>query len=101
MLLARMEITRSGRASFTPESQMFIDLTEATATVDYILTAVRRQWGDHITLVSCDGLEFGNSPGSQGKAYLSYTCCLLCMNPCITICKHSVQIVCVQTFCYS
>ena len=84
VLLARMETTRSGRASFTPESQMFIDLTEATATVDYILTAIHRQWGDHITMVSCDGLEFSNSPGSQGK--LSLNGCTFCMHPHITIC---------------
>ena len=84
MLLARMETTRSGRASFTPESQMFIDLTEATATVDYILTAIHHQWGDHITMVSFDGSEFSNSPGSQGK--LSLNGCTFCMHPHITIC---------------
>ena len=66
VVLARMETTKSGKCSFMAESQMFIDLTEATATVDYILTVIRRQWGQDVTLVSADGLEMESSSGSQG-----------------------------------
>ena len=61
-----METTKSGKCSFMAEGQMFIDLTEATATVDYILTVIRRQWGQDVTLVSADGPEIGSSSGSQG-----------------------------------
>lgn len=68
MILAKMETAKSGKVTFAPESQMFVDLTEAIASVDYILTTIRRQWGEHITMVSCDGVEFENSPGSQGKS---------------------------------
>lgn len=68
VILAKMETAKSSKVTFAPESQMFVDLTEATASVDYILTTIRRQWGEHITMVSCDGVEFENSPGSQGKS---------------------------------
>ena len=66
-VLAKMETTRTGKCSFTAESQVFVDLTEATATVDYILTVVPCQWGQEITLVSADGIEMKHSPGSLGK----------------------------------
>lgn len=46
---------------------MFVELTEGTAAVSHILLIIRWQWGEHVTLVSNDRLEFEDSPGSTGK----------------------------------
>ena len=66
VVLAKMTTTESGKCSFNAESQMFIELTESTANVNHIVSAVRYQWGQDVILVSSDGLEFENSQGSQG-----------------------------------
>ena len=66
VVLAKMTTTESGKCSFNAESQMFIELTEFTANVNHIASAVRYQWGQDVILVSSDGLEFKKSQGSQG-----------------------------------
>ena len=66
VILARMVNSKNGKCSFAAQSQMFVELTEGTALVSHILMIARRQWGEHITLVSNDGIEFEDSPGSTG-----------------------------------
>ena len=48
-------------------SQLYTDISETTANVDYILTIVQRRWGEDYTLVTNDGLELLDSPGTRGK----------------------------------
>ena len=68
VVLAKMTTTERSKCSFNAESQMFVELTESTANVNHIVSAVRYQWGQDVILhmVSYDGLEFENSQGSQG-----------------------------------
>ena len=48
-------------------SQLYTDITDTTANVDYILTIVPRRWGEDYTLVTNNGLELLDSPGTRGK----------------------------------
>ena len=52
-------------------SQICTDIVESTAKVDYILTVVQRCWVEDYTHVTNDGLEFLDSPGTQGTKLVS------------------------------
>ena len=56
----------SGRPEFTPQNQTFVDLTEATANVNYVTSAVQRRWGADYVMVTSDGLKIDDSSGTQG-----------------------------------
>ena len=45
-------------------SMLYTDIVESTANIDYILTVVQRHWGEDYTLVTNDGLELLDSPGT-------------------------------------
>ena len=47
--------------------QLYMDITDTTANIDYTLTIVQRRWGEEFTLVTNDGLEFLDSLGTRGK----------------------------------
>ena len=52
-------------AEFECLSQLYTDIVESTANVDYILTVVQRRWSEDYTLVTNDGLELLDSPGTR------------------------------------
>lgn len=49
------------KPEFEPEGQHILELTEATANLDYILSSVRDHWGDGYVLVTNDGIQLENS----------------------------------------
>ena len=51
---------------FTPISHMYLQITEASANVTLIKAAIQRKWGQY-TLVTSDGVELEDSPGTEGK----------------------------------
>ena len=57
----------SGRPEFTPQNQTFVDLTEATANVNYVTSVIQRKWGLEFVMVTSDGLKIDDSSGTQGK----------------------------------
>ncbi len=59
-------VSPSGKAEYTPENQVFVDVTEATANLNYITSVVQRKWGEEYSLVTCDGLKVDDSSGTQG-----------------------------------
>ena len=59
--------SRGKKPEFQCVSQLYTDIVESTANVDYILTVVQRRWGEDYTLVTNDGLELLDSPGTRGK----------------------------------
>lgn len=61
-----MEKSRTGKVEFETETQMYIDLTESTATVEYVIQEVKHRWGDDYVIVTIDGLELGESEGTKG-----------------------------------
>ena len=63
---ARMVKSRGKKPEFQCLSQLYTDIVESTANVDCILTVVQRRWGEDYTLVTNDGLELLDSPGTRG-----------------------------------
>ena len=57
----------SRKLEFSPQNQTFVDVTEATANVHYVSSAVQRKWGQEYTLVTSDGLKVDDSSGTKGK----------------------------------
>ena len=55
-----------GRPEFTPQNQTFVDLTEATAKVDYVTSVIQQRWGVDYVMVTSDGLRIDDSSGTQG-----------------------------------
>lgn len=54
-----------GKPMFQPLTQMFLDLTDATANPEYIQATISSQWGPEYTIVSNDGLEIEDSPATR------------------------------------
>ena len=77
--VVKATVTKKGRgkSDFQPISQMYIELTEATAHLEHILGVIRKRWGAEYTLVTTDGIEVEDSPATQGTPptfsyYLQY-----------------------------
>lgn len=51
---------------FEKREQIFITLTEGTATLPYILAQVKELVGDDYIIVTCDGLEVKECSGTEG-----------------------------------
>lgn len=68
-----VKATISGRTGnkpvFTSLEQIYVDLTDKTASAVTIKSAVQDEWGDDYTVVTSDGLEVKDSAGTTGKAY--------------------------------
>ena len=59
------------KLSFTPISHMYLEITELSANVTLIKAAIQRKWGPY-TLVTSDGVELEDSPGTEGKYSYNY-----------------------------
>ncbi len=55
------------KPSFFNERQEHVDITEATANVVYINSAIRSKFGDDYVVVTADGLKIEDSSGTQGN----------------------------------
>ena len=60
----------NGKPEFNHLGQVFVDITEATANVHYIRSEVQKKWGADYIIVTADGLQLDDSPGTQGMALL-------------------------------
>ena len=67
IIQASMKRLANGKLDFVPHNQTFVDVTEATANVNYITAAVQRRWGSDHSLVTSDGLQLDDSSGTQGE----------------------------------
>jgi len=65
---------KGGKPSFTPISQTYLQLTEATATVGHVCEQLRNNWGSEHTVVTTEGLEVEDCSTTQCQ----YT--LLCLH---------------------
>ena len=71
MIVAGM--TRNGdKLEFDKREQVFIPITEATATLPHILAHVKEQVGEMYSIVTCDGLEVKESTGTAGMKKKNY-----------------------------
>lgn len=66
---ASMKRLSGGKMDFTPQNQTFVDVTEATANLHYVSSAIERKWGPEYVLVTADGLKLDDSSGTQGMMH--------------------------------
>ena len=59
----------SGKMEFTAQNQTFVDVTETTANLHYVSSAIQRKWGPEYALVTSDGLKLDDSSGTQGMLF--------------------------------
>ncbi len=76
----------TGQPDFSQLNQTFVTVTDITANVDYISSAVQRKWGADHVLVTADGLRLDDS--AQGML-ITYGCIFKC-KLCIRHVKYSV-----------
>ena len=56
-----------GKPQFERVGQVFVNITEATANLMHVLTAVREDFGEDYVVVTAEGLEVKDSSGTQGE----------------------------------
>ena len=62
-----MKRLSNGEVEFMAQNQTFVDVTETTANLHYIIsTAIQRKWGPEYVVVTSDGLKLDDSSGTQG-----------------------------------
>ena len=70
-----VKATISGKAGtkliFNNLQQIYVELTDKSASVLTIKTAVQEEWGDEYTLVTSDGLEVKDSAGTTGSTCIT------------------------------
>lgn len=66
---ATMRQTPSGKVLFEKEGQIFIEVTEDTATVLYLSAAAKREYGESFILVTSDGLEILDRAATKGLKF--------------------------------
>lgn len=49
--------------------QTYIEITDSTANLEYILGVITQRWGNGYTLVTSDGVPLEDSPTTQGTTY--------------------------------
>ena len=54
------------RPHFSKQGQTYVELTEATAKMQYVTSAVQHEWGAEYVVVTSDGLPIPDSSGTQG-----------------------------------
>ena len=67
VIQASVKRLANGKLEFMPHNQTFVDVTEATANVNYVTSAVQRKWGSDYNLVTSDGLKVDDNSGTHGK----------------------------------
>lgn len=66
IIQAQLCYDTTNKPEFEVKNQTFIEVTEETANINFILAAVQRKWGEAYTIVTNDGLEVGDCAGTQG-----------------------------------
>jgi hypothetical protein len=60
---ASMQRLPSCKMEFLAQNQTFVDVTEVTANLHYISSAIQRKWGQEYVIVTSDGLKLDDSSG--------------------------------------
>ena len=63
---ARLSYAQNGRPVFQNIDVIFVDVTQENADARSIIRAVQEQFGANYTIVSNDGLEIKDGPGTRG-----------------------------------
>ena len=63
-----MKKAEARRVTFDPIHQMYLEIRESTANVNYVTVAVMKKWGKGYLLVTADGLPLEDTDGTRGKS---------------------------------
>ena len=63
---AHLSFISGGKPRFQPVGQMYVPVHETTANVPHVLSAVQQEFGQSYIIVTADGIELQDSPGTQG-----------------------------------
>ena len=63
---AHLGFTSGGKPRFQPVGQVYVPVQETTANVPYVLSAIQQEFGQSYVIVTADGIELQDSPGTQG-----------------------------------
>ena len=70
VLKAKMNRSAGRRnPEFHVMGQTYIEITDSTANLEYILGVITQRWGNGYTLVTSDGVPLEDSPTTQGTTY--------------------------------
>ena len=68
----------SGRDELHKYEQTFVDVTDVTANVNYILNVVQKKWGKNFVLCTSDGIPIEDGSGTQGTSIIiSFSVCII------------------------
>ena len=71
IIQAKLFYDNNNKPEFEGNNQTFVEVSEETANINYILAAVQRKWGECYTVVTNDGLEIDDCSGTQGKCFIA------------------------------
>ena len=63
----------NGRPVFDKQGQHYVQISESTANVAYVNAAIQGEFGEDHLVVTSDGLEVKDSPGTQGLQTVIFT----------------------------
>ena len=74
VIVASINHVDGDKPSFTKRDLVNVNISESTTTLPYVLSAVRDQLGDEYIIVTSDGFEVKDSPGTQGISNQHLSC---------------------------
>ena len=66
VIVASINHVDGDKPSFNKRDLVYVSISESTATLPHVLSAVRDQLGEEYIIVTSDGFEVKDSPGTQG-----------------------------------
>ena len=66
---AEMSVDEFRKPAFNKLGQVFIDLSETTANINYVSSVVQQKFGIDYIVVTADGLKVDDSSGTQGTSH--------------------------------
>ncbi len=66
--------SNGSRVELHKYEQTFVDVTEDTANVNYILNVIQKKWGNNYVICTSDGIQIEDSSGTQGMLNQNVLC---------------------------
>ena len=68
VIVASINHVDGDKPSFNKQDLVYVNISESTATLPHVLSVVRDQLGEEYIIVTSDGFEVKDSPGTQGTS---------------------------------
>ena len=80
VVLADLSYGIHGKPEFSPLESAYCEIMETTANATFISRFIRQEFDEEYVLVSNDGLEIKDFPGTRGKSFISCFVHIICMH---------------------